>query len=289
MAGAGSARPSRAGREPSTAGDAKVEPVAGRWIIVGTGIRLRKLRHFKLGVVVSLALAVLAGVWSVQTISLFPPGLTPRSLEMATASTHVLVDTETSALVDLRQDTYSVEGLNNRSVVLGNIIASPQVQDRIARRANVPPERLRIQAPLTSQAPAPPVDSENARRTSDILKSTDQYRIDLKADPSVPMLNIHAQTPSAESAAALANAAVDELNAYLAKVMARQTTPLRYQIRPVQLGRATGVVINESAGWQLAFLVFVLTFAASCATVVFLARVRSGWRQAALSERPLRT
>jgi hypothetical protein len=254
---------------------------------VGIGIRLRKLWHLKLGVVVSFALALLAGVWSIEKISLSPPGLTPRSLEMATASTHILVDTETSALVDLRQDTYSVEGLNNRVVVLGNIIASPEVQEKIARRANVPAERLRIQAPLTSQAPAPPVDSENARRTSDIFKSTDQYLIDLKANPSVPMLDIYAQTPSAESAAALANAAVDELNAYLEKVMARQTTPLRYQIRPVQLGRATGVVINEGARWQLAFLAFVLTLAISCATVIFLARVRAGWRQAALSERPM--
>jgi hypothetical protein len=69
--------------------------------------------------------------------------------------------------------------------------------------------------------------------------------------------------------------------------MARLATPLRYQIRPVQLGRATGVVINEGARWQLAFLAFVLTLAVSCATVIFLARVRAGWRQAALSERPM--
>jgi hypothetical protein len=76
---------------------------------VGIGIRLRKLWRLKLGVAVSIALALFAAVWSVQKISLSPPGLSPRSLEMATASTHVLVDTPTSAMVDLRQDTYSVE------------------------------------------------------------------------------------------------------------------------------------------------------------------------------------
>jgi hypothetical protein len=252
---------------------------------VGIGIRLRKLWHLKLGVAISIVIALLAAVWSVAKISVVPPGLTPRSLEMATASTHVLVDTETSALVDLRQDIYSVEGLKNRTVVLGNIIASAQVQAKIAQRANVPAERLRVQAPLTSAQPAPPVDSENARRTSDVFKSTDQYRIDLKANPSVPVLDIYAQTPNAESAAALANAAVDELQDYLADVTARQATPSRFQIRPVQLGRATGVVINEGVAWQVAFLVFVLTLAISCATVVFLARVRAGWRQATLSER----
>jgi hypothetical protein len=252
---------------------------------VGIGIRLRKLWRLKLGVAVSIALALFAAVWSVQKISLSPPGLSPRSLEMATASTHVLVDTPTSAMVDLRQDTYSVEGLKNRVVVLGNVIASSQVQARIAQRAHVPMGRLRIQAPLTSQQPAPPVDSENARHTGDILKSTDQYRIDLKANPTVPMLDIYAQTPTAESAAALANAAVDELNTYLRDLVARQHTPLEDQIRPVQLGRATGVVINGSVRWQAAFLTFLLTFGISCATVTFLARVRAGWREAALSER----
>jgi len=47
---------------------------------MGIGIRLRKLWRLKAGVVVSLALALLAGLWSVERISLFPPGLTPRSL-----------------------------------------------------------------------------------------------------------------------------------------------------------------------------------------------------------------
>jgi hypothetical protein len=256
---------------------------------VGIGIRLRKLWRLKLGVAISIALALFAAVWSVQKISLFPPGLSPRSLEMATASTHVLVDTPISAMVDLRQDTYSVDSLKNRVVVLGNVLASSQVQAKIAERAHVPVERLRIQAPLTSQQPAPPVDSENARHTSDILKSTDQYRIDLKANPTVPMLDIYVQTPNAESAAALGNAAVDELNTYLRGLVGRQNTPLKDQIRLVQLGRASGVVINGSVRWQAALLAFLLTLGISCATVTFLARVRAGWRLAALSERTAET
>jgi hypothetical protein len=252
---------------------------------VGTGIRLRKLWRLKLGVAVSLALALLAAVWTVEKISLFPPGLEPRSLEMATASAHMLVDTSTSALVDLRQDTYAVDGLRSRVVVLGNIIASAQVQAKIAERAHVPFERLRIQAPLTTQQAAPAVDSENARHASDILKSTDQYRIDLKANPTVPMLDIYAQSPTAGSAAALANAAVTELQAYLTDLAAHQRTPFKDQIRAVQLGRATGVVINHGVKSQAAFLIFLITLAISCATVTFLARLRAGWRQAALAER----
>src|SRR3954467_2188780 len=195
---------------------------------------MRSLWHLKAGVALSLALALFAGVWSVQKISLSSPHLTPRSLEMATAATHVLVDTPTSALIDLRQDTYSVEGLKNRTVLLGNVIASSSVQDRIARRAHVPAELLRIQAPLTAEQSSPPVDSENARHTSDILKSTDQFRVDIKSNPTVPMIDLYAQAPTAESAAALANASVDELKAYLASLAASQRTPPRSQIRIVQ-------------------------------------------------------
>src|SRR4051794_17350958 len=193
---------------------------------MGIGIRLRKLWRLKLGLAVSVALALLAATWSVEKISLFPPSLSPRSLEMATAVTHILVDTPSSAMVDMRQDTYSVDDLKNRAVVLGNVIASGSVAAKIAERAHVPPSVLRIQAPLTVAQSSPPVDSQNARHTSDILKSTDQYRIELTANPTVPMIDIYVQAPSAETAAALANASVDELKAYLAQVVAAQNTPL---------------------------------------------------------------
>jgi hypothetical protein len=147
---------------------------------------LRKLSRLKAGVAVSFALALFAGIWSVERISLSPPGLTPRSLDMATAVTHVLVDTPTSAMIDLRQDTYSEDGLKNRAVLLGNVIASSSVQAKIAARANVPEALLRIQAPLTSQQTAAPEDSENQRRTGDILRSNNQYRVDRSSSGARP-------------------------------------------------------------------------------------------------------
>jgi hypothetical protein len=252
---------------------------------VGIGIRLRRLWRLKAGVALSIALSLLAAVWSVQKISLTPPGLAPRSLELATAATHVVVDTRRSQLLDLRQDTYSVEGLRNRAVLLGNVIASSDVQRRIALRARVPLAALRIQAPLTAEQSSPPVDSQNARHTSDILRSNDQYRLNIQTNATVPMVDIYAQTPTAGSAAALANAAVDELRGYLARLAAAQRTPAKDRIHLVQLGPATGVVINHGVRWQVPLLVFLVTLGASSATIVFVARVRAGWRVEALCER----
>jgi hypothetical protein len=252
---------------------------------VGIGMRLRKLWGLRGGVALCLALSTLAAVWSVQRVSVSPPRLTPRSLEMATASTHAVVDTPISAVLDLRQDTYSFEGLRNRAVLLGNVIAGSTVREAIARRANVPVTRLRIQAPLTLEQAAAPPESGNERHTSDILRSNDQYRLNIQANLSVPMLDIYAQAPTAKSAAVLANAAVDELRVYLRHLAADQRTPARDRIRLLQLGQAHGTVINEGVRWEMFVLAFVVTFALTCASVLFIARVRAGWRQQALAER----
>jgi hypothetical protein len=253
---------------------------------VQLGIRLRTLWRLKLGLVAALVFAIVAATLSVQKISLSPFALTARNVEMATASTYVVVDTPTSALVDLRQDTYSVEGLRNRTVLLGNVIASSEVRQNIAKKAGIPVDVLRIQAPLTPEMSAPPVDSENARHTSDILKSTDQYRLNIQANPTVPMLDIYAQAPKAETAAIMANAAVDELRLYLGRLASTQRTPMAKQIRLLHLGKARGVVINPGVNRQVALLTFLITFGIACATVIFLSRVRDGWRLAARADRP---
>jgi hypothetical protein len=253
---------------------------------MGFGIRMQRLWRLKAGVAVCLAFALVAAVSSLAKISLLPPSLESRSLEMATASTHVVVDTPRSSALDLRQDTYSFEGLRNRAVLLGNVMASLPVREFIAKRANVPVEVLRVAPPLTPELPRARVDPSNQRRTSDILRSNDQYRLSIQADPTVPVLDIYAQTPDRRSAEALANAVVDGLREQLESLAATQRTPQTDRIRLLQLGKARGAVINHSVDWQVAALAFFLTFAASCATLIFLARVREGWRLAALSERP---
>jgi hypothetical protein len=250
---------------------------------MGIGIRLRTLWHLKLGVIAAFLVALTVAVWSVQKISVMPPKLTPRSLEMASASTHVLIDTPKSALLDRRQDTYSLEALTQRAILLGNVIANGPVRETISERTGVPAERLQIEAPLTRAAPQANVGGKS-KSTSDILDSTEQYRLSIVANPTVPLLDIYAQAPTAKSAEVLANTAVDGLRIYLADIAVTQKTPEAEQIRLVQLGRARGEVINEGVAWQVAFLTFVLTFAVACACVALFGRVREGWRRAERGE-----
>ena len=251
---------------------------------MGLGKRIWTLWRLRVPVAVGAVLAAVVAVWSVAEIRLTPPGLEPRALEMATGSTHLVIDTPKSSILDVRQNTYSFEALTQRAVLLGNVMANGPVRESIARRAGVPVEVLQVAAPLTSKQPRAQVGSANQKRAGDLLKSTDQYRLSIQANPTVPVLDIYSQAPTAESAEILANSAVDGLRDYLEELAGSQRIRPNDQIQLVQLGRARGKVINEGIDWQVAFLAFMLTFSLACATVIVVSRVRRGWRVAALAE-----
>jgi hypothetical protein len=249
------------------------------------GNRMRTLWQQRAGVVASALLALLAALSSVGDVRLVPPGFTPRSLAMASASTHVLIDTPRSALFDRRQDISSLQGLSDRALLLGNIIAREPVRAFIAKRAGVPLDSLQITPPLTPRQPRAPADADTQKHASDVVRSNDEYRLSIESNPTVPLLDIYAQTDDAGGAALLANAAVDGLRNYLDELARASRTPADAQIKLVQLGRARGETINRGVGVQVAVLTFLLVFALASATVVFLARIRQGWRLAVLTER----
>jgi hypothetical protein len=147
----------------------------------------------------------------------------------------------------------------------------------IGRRAGVPADAIRAQAPLTPDFPRPFTGVRDNPKTADLLRSTDQYRLNIQTDPAVPVIEIFAQAPTAKAAATLANASVDGLRDYLAEVARARATPVKDQVTLTQLGRASGTVINDGVRPQLAALSFLIVFALSAAFAVFLGRVRRGW------------
>jgi hypothetical protein len=252
---------------------------------MNVGARGKELWRRRPFLIAAAGLALVVATWSVARISIVPPGIESRSLEMATAATHVVVDKPRSTILDLREDTYSLEALRQRAIVLGNVIANGEVREEIARHAQVPSDQLQIAPPLTPTQPRAVVASTERKRATDLLASTDQYRLSIQANATAPVLDIYAQAPDAESAALLANTTVDQLRAYLARLAVAEQTPESKQIQLLQLGRAEGEVINGGIDVQVAVLVFVITFVAACATLVFAGRVRDGWRAEALRER----
>ncbi len=249
------------------------------------GKRISELWRMRPLVAASAAFALVVAIWSVAHVSILPPRIESRSLEMATAATHVVVDKPRSTILDLREDTYSLEALRQRAVLLGNVVANGDVRDAIARHADVPSDELQIEPPLTPDQPRAVVASTDRKHATDLLASTDQYRLTIEANATVPVLDIYAQAPDAQSAALLANTAVHQLRAYLSELAVSQRTPESHQVRLLQLGRAEGEVINAGIDVQVAMLVFVIAFMIACATLIVVSRIRSGWQAETLRER----
>lgn len=223
-----------------------------------------------------MLIAVLAALWSVGKIGLFPPRIEPRVLQMGAATTRALVDAPKSAVLDLAVPTTNLQAMTNRGVLVGNMMASAPVRAYIGRRAHVRPQLLQIATPVTPDFPRP-LDTSGKRSTSDILDSPNQYRLSIQANPTVPILDIYAQAPTAAAARLLANGAVEGMSDYLHALAIRQLVEPSQQVHLEQLGRATGGVINHGVSVKLATLSFLLVFLGSCLTVMAVSRVRRGW------------
>jgi hypothetical protein len=241
------------------------------------GRHLRELWEHRLGLVASVLIASLAALWSVGKVTVFPPSVKPRVLQMAAASTRALVDSPKSAVLDLKVPTTNLQGMTNRGVLVGNMIASAPVRAYIARRAHVPTELLQVAGPVTPDFPRP-LATSGKRSTKDILKSPNQYRLSVQANPTVPILDIYAQAPTADAARALANGAVQGMEDYLRDLANAQHIAVDQRVHLEQLGHADGGVINPDVSVKLAVLSFLLVFAASSAMVLALTRVRRGWQ-----------
>jgi hypothetical protein len=249
------------------------------------GTHLHELWRLRVGVALAAALALLVAASSVYRISVLPPSLHARQLQVASASTRVLIDAPRSKVVDLRAATQDFNGLTTRADLLGNVMASPPVREFIARRAKVSADRIATSAPITANVPRVLSEPGSERRASDLLQSTDQYRIDVQANPSVPILDVYTQAPTPEEATRLANGAVDGLRDYLGQLSAQQGIQPPDQVKILQMGRARGGVVNDGVGIQIAVLAFVVVFMCAAGAVLFLSRIRRGWREAAEEER----
>lgn len=222
-----------------------------------------------------LVVATAAALLATHSVSLAPLKIAPRATSMATASTQVLVDTPRSSILDLRQDLFDMTSLANRSLLIGNVMASPPVLAYIGRRAGVSGESIRVVTPRTPNSPRPLLPPGRQAGSRDLLRSGVEHRLSIEADPTVPVLRIYAQAPTPQGAAALANASVEGLGDYLAQVGRIENVAWEDQVRLHQLGRAEGTVINSGFPRDVAGLVFVTAFATTAGALALLRRRRS--------------
>jgi hypothetical protein len=241
-------------------------------------MEIRRLgRRRRLAIGVSLVVGLLVAVGSIERISLLPPKLSPRDVEIATAHTSVVIDSPASIILDNRSDAYNFQSLQNRAILLGNVIASTPVLQYIAQQVRVPPDVIAISAPATPEEPLPRVIAGHRRSVTDLLRYANQYRLSIEANPTAPVLDIYSEAPTKAAAITLANAAVDGLKSYMSSVAAARRVPAPDQVVVTQLGRAEGGITNPGAQWQLAVLAFIAGFFVSLGVILAVVRIRRGW------------
>jgi len=238
---------------------------------------MRELWSHKIGLTLTVIAAVLAATLVLFKVSLAPPSLESRALGLSAASTQVVVDTPESSLTNLRESTYSLESQTNRALLLGDVMASIPVREHIAERAGIEVGQLAVAGPVTPEEPRVIADPGDQPKTTDILKSPEEYRVSITANPTVPILDIEAEAPTPEAAARLADAAVGGLRDYVEEVSAAGHTPEKAQVVIRQLGHATGSPVNGWVKPEFALLAFFLVFLLGSSITLYVGRMRRGW------------
>lgn len=200
-----------------------------------------------------VAIAAFAAVIAAYSPSFSPPGLHPRNVEFATASTEVLVDTQGSAITD---SASNLGPLGDSAVAYALYLQTDAIRAAIGHAIGLKSESVAASGPFTllldrsnvgSQqlsVPGPPTDG--------------RYRLLVDVDGDRPMLTLYAQAPSTHAAIAIVQSARSLLEQ---RVVSRGSPyPVAEPDRPVvrSLGTITSGVVDPGARVQLMAFVFVL-------------------------------
>jgi hypothetical protein len=236
---------------------------------------LNSLWRNRLWFAIGIVIATAAAIVSVYTVSLFPPKLTSRTNEFATASTQILVDTPNSSFANLEEE---VDPLNYRAGVFARFLASPEAIALIAREAGLPADAIEAQPPYEQGQPLFAIEPTAEKRSSQIIGERALYRLRFENNPNMPLISVYAQAPTDEEARRLADAAPEALQTYVTGIQETQKTPAKRRVTLRQLGDAKGGTVNAGANLQIAILVFFVVLVLWSLLLIPAHTIMRGWR-----------
>jgi hypothetical protein len=230
-----------------------------------------------------VALSVLLGLVSAGLatgkLGLLPPKLKSSPIGVAAAQTHALVDSPPPSTLQRRAlepdpDTLALgsdfETLIKHAELLGRVMISPPVLDRMAVRVGLSPGSVGGSARTTAPAPEALLEPGSEERAAAIRRSNLSYGVEVQARPTAPVIDIYARAPSADEAVRLANAAVPSLREYLRGLAADQNLANEKIVRLRQIGDARGSVVNARGPVAVGVLAFFVGFVLSCGVLLVL-------------------
>src|SRR5215218_2741470 len=172
---------------------------------------------------------------------------TSGNLQIAAATTHVMVDVPDVPVVERLALTQDLTALQKRAELYARLIVTPPVVDHIARRAGLPPGKISAVTRTTADVPIPLVEPGSEERASQIEGSRAPYRLEVQSSPAEPTFTIYAAAPTTAEALELADSAVLGVGDYLRELAAGQGASERRAPVLRQLGAARGGLTNAKA------------------------------------------
>ena len=234
--------------------------------------RRRRLLAFT---AISLVVALLAAVASVTKVSVFPPSLKSRDLQRGAATTRILVDLPKQERAHVSAPQF--EAMTNRTSLIANLLSSPPVLHRIADGLGVSTTEVSAATEITEGVPLALVEPNEEKRANEILVSHDGYRLDIQANPTLPIIDVYAQAPTAAEAAELADTVAPAGNSYSEVLADSDNFPTDNRVQLKQLGAAQGAAISPTAPLEIFALTFIVVFGVAFGLLAGAAAVRRGW------------
>lgn len=224
---------------------------------------LEELWHRKYLALVVIVLAVAAAVF-----------VAGRGYTVYRASTDVLLDTPRSQAVDVgttgeQNDTVpEIDILATRARLLGNLMASGPVEEAIARRVDVAPDRLIVVPPPDLEAD----DSSPASKTSEDAAKADAIALTVTTDSTLPIIRIVGQAPDEETANLLVAGASKELEDYLGSVASADEVPEIQRLEVDSIGLYPAIAQSGGPGGVAAILAGLLVLTVGWGAIVVVSR-----------------
>lgn len=238
---------------------------------------IRQLWQRKLLVGLVFVLAVFAAILTAYQVSVSPPGLHKRSLQVSVASSQILVDSPKSTLVS-GGSTDTFDALATRAKIYGQYLSSLEARRQIAKKVGVPPQTISTAGPYSPETGQTVYEAQPAgERANELLKEGAVNRLIFTAQEGVPILSVSSQAPTTERAVALANASFQVLTDYVNSLEA-EDKPVSDGVTLRELGTPQGGTLGSSNGKILMALAFLAVFALGCAAILLVPGFARRWR-----------
>lgn len=209
----------------------------------------------RIGVSVSLLLAVLVVMSASYSIKLLPPGIGKKA-QGAGAHTQILIDDRKVSVLQNAFDLHSVYDLDNGAMLAGTVLMGHDAQIEVARLMGISVSNLDIADP---QDPIlPPLPGTSPARA---------YSVTLAPRPNMPLVDLYAHAPTQAAALKLVSASVSALRAKLER-------PGGFGLRVVQLGGGARAVAAAKQSITHRLETFIAVFALGMALTITIDRTR---------------